>query len=140
MNESGQTISVIMSAYNSEETIKETINSILNQTYKDFELIIVNDKSTDNTESIIKSFKDERIKLINNKKNLGLPASLNKAIKVAKGKYVARMDADDVMLHGRLEKQLAFNLIVCYAGMKETFSEKRSMYKISRKNAKLLDT
>lgn len=97
-----------MAAYNSEETIGETISSILSQTIKDFELIIVNDKSTDNTEKIIKSFKDKRIKLINNKKNIGLPSNLNKAIKVAKGKYIARMDADDIMLPERLETQLNF--------------------------------
>ena len=103
-------ISVIMTAYNTEKYIKEAIESILNQTFKDFEFIIVDDGSTDNTRLIIEEYakKDRRIKILYNKKNLGIVKSLNKAIAIAKGKYIARMDSDDVSKLNRLEKQFVF--------------------------------
>lgn len=101
-------ISVIMSVYNGEKYLRETIESILAQTFSDFEFIIVNDSSTDNSPEIIKSYDDERIRMINNKKNMGLARSLNKALKQARGEYIARMDADDVSLSRRLEKQYEF--------------------------------
>ncbi len=97
-----------MSVYNGQKHLREAIDSILNQTYENFEFIIINDGSTDTSEEIIKSYKDSRIKLINNKKNLGLPASLNKAIKLSRGEYIARMDADDISEIERLEKQVEF--------------------------------
>lgn len=102
------TVSVIMSVYNGERFLKEAIESILNQTFTDFEFLIINDGSTDDSVKIIESFKDERIKLINNEKNLKLIASLNKGIKIAKGKYIARMDCDDISVNERLEKQVEF--------------------------------
>ena len=100
-------ISVVMSAYNSEKYIAEAIESILNQTFKDFEFIIINDGSTDKTLEIIKNYsrKDKRIKLIKNTKNLGLIKSLNKGLKAARGKYIARMDADDISLPERFKIQ-----------------------------------
>jgi len=98
-------ISVVMSAYNSEKYIKEAIESILNQTFTDFEFIIINDASTDSTESIIKSFDNPMIKLIKNEKNLGLTKSLNIGLDLAKGKYIARMDADDISIPERFQKQ-----------------------------------
>ncbi len=103
-------ISVIMTAYNTETFIREAIESILNQTFKDFEFIIVDDGSTDNTRFIIEEYtqKDGRIKVIYNKVNLGIVHSLNTAIKTAKGKYIARMDSDDISKLDRLEKQFAF--------------------------------
>lgn len=101
-------VSVIMTAYNEEKYIAEAIQSILNQTYKNLELIIVNDGSTDRTLDIIKKFSDNRIKLINNKRNLGASESSNRGIEIAKGKYIARMDADDISLPSRIEKQIDF--------------------------------
>ena len=99
-----------MSVFNHEEFLDESIQSILNQTFKDFEFIIINDASTDSTLEIIKKYqiKDKRIQLIINKKNIGLTKSLNKGLKISKGKYIARQDADDVSLPKRLEKQYEF--------------------------------
>ena len=101
-------ISVIMSAYNAEKYIKEAINSVLNQTFKDFEFIIINDGSTDSTKNIILSYKDSRIRLIENKENIGLTKSLNKGLRVAKGEYIARVDVDDPSMPERFEKQVSF--------------------------------
>jgi glycosyltransferase involved in cell wall biosynthesis/GT2 family glycosyltransferase len=101
-------ISVIMSVYNDEKYLKEAVESILNQTYSDFEFIIVNDGSTDNTKKILHQFSDPRIKIINNEKNIGLTKSLNIALKSARGEYIARMDGDDISHPLRFEKQVAF--------------------------------
>lgn len=103
-------ISVIMSVYNGQKYLKEAIESILNQTFKDFEFLIINDGSTDKTPEILEKYKrqDRRIKIINNAKNIGLTKSLNKGINIARGEYIARMDADDISLPERLEKQINF--------------------------------
>jgi len=103
-------ISVLLSVYNSSRFLSETIESILNQSFVDFELIIIDDGSTDNSLKIIKEYqkKDKRIRVISNKKNLGLTRSLNKELKIAKGKYIARIDAGDLVLKERLEKQINF--------------------------------
>jgi len=100
-------ITVLMSVYNGEKHLKEAIDSILNQTYKDFEFIIVNDGSIDNSEKIILGYKDKRIKYIK-RENGGLSAALNTGLFVAKGEYIARMDADDISYKDRLQKQLDF--------------------------------
>ena len=94
-------ISVIMSSYNSEETIEKSILSILNQDYKNIEFLIVDDCSTDSSLSIMKRLRedDKRIKIIENKKNIGLTKSLNKLLKISNGKYIARQDSDDVSFH-----------------------------------------
>ncbi len=101
-------VTVIMSVYNGEKYIGEAVESILNQTYKDFELLIINDGSTDSSKDIIYLYDDKRIRLINNKRNIGLTRSLNKGIRLSQSEYVARMDADDVSLPTRLEKQVKF--------------------------------
>ena len=101
-------ISVIMPAYNAEKYIGEAIESILNQTYKNFEFIIINDGSTDRTEDIILSYDDPRIVYLKNKENSGIVVSLNNGLKHAKGQYIARMDADDISLPTRFEKQLKY--------------------------------
>ena len=101
-------ISVVMPAYNAERYIKKAIESILNQTHTNFEFIIINDGSTDDTLAIIKSFKDKRIIVIDHKKNQKIPATLNAGLKMAKGKYIARMDADDESLLTRFTKQIEF--------------------------------
>jgi glycosyltransferase involved in cell wall biosynthesis len=96
-----------MSVYNGEKYLNEAIDSILNQTFKEFEFIIVNDGSTDDSEKIILEYNDDRINYIK-RKNGGLSAALNTGLFVAKGEYIARMDADDISYKDRLEKQLAF--------------------------------
>jgi len=98
-------ISVILPVYNAELYLKEAIESILNQTYENFELIILNDGSSDDSLKIINSFNDDRIILIN-RENKGLVYTLNEGINLAKGKYIARMDADDISLPERFEKQI----------------------------------
>lgn len=104
------TISVIMGIYNCESTLTIAIESIINQTYSDWELIMCDDGSTDNTYQIAKNYSEqyENIVLIRNNENSGLAFSLNHCLKYAKGKYVARMDADDVSLPERFEKQVSF--------------------------------
>ena len=99
-----------MSAYNSAKYIGESILSVLNQTLKDWELIVVNDCSTDNTGQIVKSYsyKDNRIKLIDNETNLQPAISRNKALTEAKGEYIAVLDSDDVCMPDRLELQSAY--------------------------------
>ena len=99
-----------MSVYNGERDLREAIESITGQTFRDFEFMIVDDCSTDYSPDILNEYsqKDLRIKLIRNELNLGLTSSLNKAIKTAAGKYIARMDSDDVADPKRLEKQVEF--------------------------------
>jgi glycosyltransferase involved in cell wall biosynthesis len=99
-------ISVVMPVYNGERYLREAIESILNQTYKNFEFIILNDGSNDKTEEIILSYDDPRIVYIKNSKNLRIVKTLNKGISLAKGVYIARMDADDISLPTRFEKQI----------------------------------
>lgn len=101
-------VTVLMSVYNGERFLKEAIESILNQTFTDFEFLIINDGSTDESVKIIESFEDSRIKLVNNEKNLKLIASLNKGIAIARGKYIARMDSDDISIPERLQKEVEF--------------------------------
>jgi glycosyltransferase involved in cell wall biosynthesis len=108
VNSESPKVSVVMSVYNAEKYLAGAIESILNQTFQDFEFIIVNDASTDSTEEILKQFDDPRIKIIKNSENLGLTESLNIGIKTTKGKYIARMDGDDISLPERLEKQFSF--------------------------------
>jgi glycosyltransferase involved in cell wall biosynthesis len=118
-------VSVNMPVYNTSEFLREAIESILNQTFADFEFIIVNDCSTDNSREIISSYKDSRIKYIENPVNLGVAETRNIAIKNSAGKYIAIMDSDDVSLPVRLEKQVAFleshpDIGLCGSYMKTT--------------------
>ncbi len=103
-------ISVIMSVYNGEDYLAEAIESVCNQTFKNWELIVINDCSNDSTGQILSEFeaRDERVKVHTNEVNLRLPKSLNKALSLAKGKYVARMDADDICISTRLQTQFDF--------------------------------
>ena len=100
-------ITVLMPAYNCENYIREAIDSILNQTYTDFEFLIINDGSTDQTENIIRSYNDSRIRLIS-QANGGVSSALNKGLQNATGKYIARFDADDICYPNRLEEQYKF--------------------------------
>lgn len=103
-------VTVILPVYNGNQHLKKAVKSIQKQSYKNWELLIINDGSKDNTletcQKIVNC--DKRIKLINNPKNLGLVKSLNIGIKLAKGKYIARQDADDISLPNRIEKQVKF--------------------------------
>jgi len=103
-------VSVIMAVYNGEKYLKSAIESILNQTVKNFEFILIDDGSKDRSLEIIKEFSktDKRIKILKNPINIGLTKSLNKAIKYSTGNFIARQDVDDVSLPHRLEKQLYF--------------------------------
>ncbi len=99
-------VTVLMPVYNGERFLREAIESILGQTFKDFEFLIINDGSSDNTVSIIQSYKDPRIRLVNNERNLGLIATLNRGISLAEGEYIARMDCDDISMPKRLQRQM----------------------------------
>lgn len=97
-----------MPVYNAEKYLNLAIDSILNQTLKDFRLLIINDGSTDASAKLIAAYSDERIRTVHNEKNLGLIATLNKGIDLIETKYLARMDADDVSMPTRLQTQLDF--------------------------------
>ncbi len=101
-------VSIVMSVYNGERYLQEAIDSVLNQTFTDFEFIIVNDGSTDTTWDILTSYDDPRIRLVRNQENIGLTKSLNKGLALAQGEYIARQDADDISLPERLERQVEF--------------------------------
>ncbi|MBD5395930.1 MAG: glycosyltransferase [Lachnospiraceae bacterium] len=101
-------VSVIMPSYNKEKYIAASIESVLNQTFKDFELIIIDDASIDSSVDIIKRYHDSRIRFYQNDENMGIARSRNKAIELAKGKYIALLDADDLCTELRLEKEVSF--------------------------------
>lgn len=103
-------VSIILSTYNREKLLSQAMESILTQTYKNFELIVINDGSTDNTAKILKGYaqRDERVIVLTNETNRGLVYSLNRGIEIARGKYIARMDDDDVSIPVRLQVQVDF--------------------------------
>ena len=108
ITEQGELVSIIMPSYNSAAFIKKTIQSVINQTYENWELIIVDDCSTDNTELVITEINDPRIKFFKNEKNSGAAVSRNKAIREASGKWIAFLDSDDLWLPQKLDKQISF--------------------------------
>lgn len=109
MSDNNPKISVVMPVYNAERYLTEAIESILNQTESDFELLIIDDGSTDHTLQIIEDYQnDNRVVLLRNATNIGVSATLNRGLREAKGKYIARMDADDIALPDRFKKQVAF--------------------------------
>lgn len=98
-----------MSVYNTKEQfLREAIESVLNQTFKDFEFIIVLDGPTDNSASVVRSYHDARIMVLENERNIGIPKSWNRGLAVARGKYIAKMAADDISLPRRLEMQFSY--------------------------------
>lgn len=103
-------ISVVMPVHNAEKYLKPAITSILTQTCRDFELIIIDDASTDRSKEIIKTITDKRVRLIRNEFQCGVAASLNTGLKLARGRFIARMDADDISYPQRFEKQVKFLL------------------------------
>ena len=116
-------ISVIMSVKDASATLKDSIESVLNQSYKDFEFLILDDFSVDSSMEIIQRYKqsDSRIKVFENKKNLGLTKSLNKLVSKSCGNFIARQDSDDISLNTRFEKQVStllnsdYKFVVCRA-------------------------
>jgi len=112
-------VSVIMTNYNTpEEYLRQAIDSILSQSYSNFEFIIVDDCSTDNSLSVIESYEDRRIQILKNSQNIGLTKSLNKALAICKGEFIARMDSDDISEPERFEKQVQYlkdhsDVVVC---------------------------
>ena len=121
-------VSIITPSYNSEKYISETIESVLTQTYKNWEMIIVDDASSDDSLQIIEQYaqKDDRIKVIKSKQNMGPAKARNRAIEEAKGKYIAFLDSDDVWFPEKLEKQIKFltenSLVLTYSAY-ETMDE-----------------
>ena len=101
-------VSIIMGVYNAENTLKEAIDSIINQTYQNWELIICDDGSTDNSLSVAKDYSDSRIVVIKNDYNMGLGYSLNRCLEKANGTFIARMDADDISMPQRIDKEIFF--------------------------------
>jgi len=101
-------VSVLMPVYNREDLVREAIESVLRQDFSDFEFIIINDGSADNTDQVIRSFSDERIRYFTNDLNLGIARSRNKAFSLSKGTYIAVMDSDDVCHPGRLAAQVGY--------------------------------
>ncbi len=122
-------VSILMAVYNAGHYLKESIDSILGQTFTDFELIIVDDASTDNSREIILSYSDPRIVFIQNAKNLRLVKSLHVALKHARGEYIARQDADDISESARLAQQVKFlnqNPDVALVGANAVYIDKNS--------------
>jgi len=101
-------VSVLMPVYNGERFLRAAIDSVLNQTFTDFELVVIDDGSTDGSAAVLASYADPRIRLFRNGKNLGLIGTLNKGIGLMRSEYVARMDCDDVCLPDRFARQVAF--------------------------------
>jgi len=144
MNRKLPLVSVVLSVYNAEVYLDEAIQSILNQTYTNFEFIIINDGSTDNSLKIIKKYRntDDRIILIS-RENKGLTESLNEGILKSKGKYIARMDADDISMPKRFEAQVEFLELNIDVGICGTWVEvfgqnlKTNIWKLSTHNSRL---
>lgn len=101
-------VSVIMPSYNTDKFIKQSIESVIDQTYKNWELIIVDDCSTDNTDNVVASISDDRIIYLKNKVNSGAAVSRNRALREAKGRWIAFLDSDDLWSSDKLEKQIKF--------------------------------
>jgi glycosyltransferase involved in cell wall biosynthesis len=101
-------VTVLMSVHDEERYLREAIDSILAQSFSDFEFLILDDASTDSSRAIVRGYDDSRIRMIENERNLGLTRSLNRGIELARGTYIARMDADDLSKPERLGRQVAF--------------------------------
>ncbi len=134
-------VTVLMSVYHEKkELLKEAIESILNQTYKDYEFLIINDGQNKDLIDLLKEYDDKRIRIINNPQNIGLEKSLNKGLQLARGKYIVRMDADDISYLDRIEKQVNFiNLHPEYAliSTKAEVFDENGTYGISKRSGEI---
>ena len=131
-------LTVLMPVYNVAPYVSDAIESVLSQTYSDFELLVLDDCSTDNTADIVKSFKDSRIRLVSNEVNLGLAENLNKGIELADTEFIARMDGDDIACPLWLEKGVATldrrpEVGICSFGF-EFFGDKNSLVRFPEHN------
>ena len=133
MHNNNPVISVVMPVYNCEEYIYLSIKSILEQSYSNFELIVINDGSTDGTLKILENFSDNRIRIFS-QNNMGISKSLNKGIRISQGKFIARHDADDISENKRLEKQLQYMRLNPNIALLGTWSKIIINNKFSRKN------
>lgn len=106
--ESNILVTVLLPVYNAEEYVRESLESIVSQTYRDLEILVIDDGCTDGSIPIVESFNDSRIRLVRNEQNLGLIRTLNQGLDLANGKYIVRADADDRCISNRVEKQVAF--------------------------------
>lgn len=135
-------VSIIIPTYNRERLIARSVKSVLNQTYQDFELIIVDDASTDNTEEVVSSFNDERIRYVRHKENKGEAAARNTGIKAARGDYIAYQDSDDEWFPEKLARQIELlqdaspEVGVIYTGFWKTENHKRTYIPFSWVNQK----
>lgn len=120
-NEHCPKVTIVMPVYNGEKYLREAIESILNQSFRNFEFLIIDDGSKDKSIDVIKSYKDSRIILLCNKRNLGLVTTLNKGIRQASGLYIARMDCDDISHEERLMRQVQYMDNNPHVGMCGTF-------------------
>ncbi|HET6244690.1 MAG: glycosyltransferase [Bacteroidetes bacterium] len=137
-------ITVLMPVYNAADYLVDAIDSILNQTFINFEFIIINDGSEDASEEIILSYNDERIKYSKNQKNKGIVATLNKGIDLAIGKYIVRMDADDIAISDRIQVQKelmdAFPRVGVSSGYIKLFGNDNSIWKVPLSNDEIKAT
>lgn len=122
-------VSIIMPSWNTGRFIGETIQSVIDQTYTNWELIIVDDCSIDNTDKIVKSFGDKRIKYYHNEENMGAALTRNKALRVAKGEWIAFLDSDDIWMPEKLEHQIDF---MCANNYKFSYTEYEKIDEQSR--------
>jgi len=135
-------VTVLMSVYNCKYFLREAIESVLNQSYHDFEFIIIDDGSDDESKKIISSYPDNRIRFVVNEKNIGLARSLNKGIKLSKGKYIMRMDGDDVSLPYRIESLVSFlennpQIGLCGSWVKSFGTRKNQVWKYPRHHSEI---
>lgn len=131
-------VSVVLPVYNSEDYISQALESILDQTYSNLEILIINDGSNDETLSLLKGYTDKRIRIINNERNKGLIFSLNRGLCEVQGEYIARMDADDISLPTRIKEQVTFlelnpHIGVCGTWM-ESFGKVNSFHQLPVEN------
>jgi len=101
-------VSILLPVYNCGRYLRDALESLLSQTFQDFELLAIDDGSADNTAEILHSYQDRRLRVVHNERNLGLVKTLNRGLELAQGRYIARADADDIYLPERLEKQFSF--------------------------------
>lgn len=126
-DEDSPLVSVLMPVYNAQETVIESLNSIINQTYQNLEIIVINDGSSDESERLVRSLTDKRITIYANDTNRGIIKTLNRGLQLARGKYIARMDADDISLPTRIEEEVKLmeqhpEVVVCGTDI-ELFSD-----------------
>ncbi|MGE7928471.1 glycosyltransferase family 2 protein [Lysinibacillus xylanilyticus] len=137
MHKNNLLVSIIMPVYNAEKYVGQSIESVLNQTHKNWELIIINDKSTDNSQQILLGYKDSRIKIINLTQNGGVANARNAGIEKAKGQFLAFLDSDDLWHPEKLSKQLDFMLELDVAFSYTQYQEITENNKRTRKIVKI---